>query len=122
MVRYSYQFSMKSFDAKSFGLGLLSGFVALFVLASGYHVFHPVQQRGYFMMNGGQGGMNTSRMAQRLGISEDELKQELASGKTMQQIAQEHGVTFGRNRQNSGSGADVRSASGSVSSVSSSTR
>jgi hypothetical protein len=50
-------------------------------------------------------------MAQRLGVTEDALRQELATGKTLQQIAQEHGVQFGDRR--TGSGSFVRSGSGS---------
>ncbi len=41
-----------------------------------------------------------SRMAERFGMTEADLQKEIATGKTMQQIAQEHGVQFGRGMQN----------------------
>lgn len=37
-------------------------------------------------------GPNQDMLAQKLGLTTDQLKSELASGKTLQQIAQEHGV------------------------------
>jgi hypothetical protein len=54
-------------------------------------------------------------MAQRLGITQDQLQQELNSGKTFQQIAQEHGVQMGAGGRgtNSGSGS-IRTSSGAL--------
>ncbi len=71
----------------SFFAGIASGFVVLLLIIGGMHLFFPAQSRGR--------GANLARMAQRMGITQDQLQQELNSGKTMQEIAQEHGVQFG---------------------------
>lgn len=54
-------------------------------------------------------GRNTSQMAERMGMTEAELQQELDAGKTMQQIATERGVAVrgpmsGSGRMMTGSG------------------
>lgn len=94
---------MKRFHPLSFGLGLASGLIVVVIVAAGFRALHPAST---FARNGTfQGGAgNISRMAQRMGMTQDELQKELDSGKTMQQIAQEHGVQFGgSSRRNGGS-------------------
>lgn len=102
----------------SFGLGVVSGMVVLGIAVGGLHLFSPRAQaglRGGFQQGQG-GGMNAAFMAQRMGISEADLQKELDSGKTMQQIATEHGVTFGRggNKPGTGSGAQRPTGSGAA--------
>lgn len=113
---------MNNFHLQSFGIGLGTGLVTLLLVAGGMHLVrgNAYSQGGNRMGqhqqdNGAGHAPNTARMAERLGISEDELKKELASGKTMQDIAKEHGVEMpmgGRNRM-MGSGA-MMGASGSM--------
>ena len=108
---------MQKFHPLSFFLGLVSGLVVLVLLVT-MHVFTPARSSSAFASGGGQ---NLSRMAQRFGMTQDALQKEIAAGKTLQQIAQEHGVQFGgrgRGGNNaslpSGSGAAGLSASGSL--------
>ncbi len=116
---------MKQFQLRSFVLGLVSGTLLVFLVSFGLRLTHSgasaaAAQQGQF---GGNRQMNTARMAQRLGITEAALQQELASGKTMQDIFAEHGVAFGRGPR-TGTGAvrtgSGRTLSGSVTSASSS--
>lgn len=117
----------KPFNLSSFVTGLVTGVLLLSIGIGGFRMLHPPSPT--FTRGSGNfpaGGQNTSRMAARLGITEDELNKELQSGKTMQQIAQEHGVTFGggggfgRNRSGTGAAASSLSTSGAVTSVASS--
>lgn len=105
---------MKQFHPLSFVLGIVSGALLLLIGVGTMHALHPAPANRFV----GGGAPNTARMAQRLGISEDELQKELQSGKTMQQIAQEHGVTFGagggggfRNGGSQGSGSGTQTVS-----------
>jgi len=113
---------MKNFHPTSFILGLVSGILILFLFVGGKHLLWPSTQTGTVtgreaFQQGGGAGANTSRMAQRLGMTEDELKKELASGKTFQEIAKEKGVTLGVGRGQTGSGtAFPGTSSGSISS------
>ncbi len=128
---------MKHFQPLSFALGLLSGFLILLILVKGWDLVHPSQNNGYFRANGnnqpfgsgqgGGGGFNISRMAERLGMTEADLQKELDSGKTFQEIAQERGVPlgggFGRRNgglQNGTGSALPASASGQIVSTTSS--
>lgn len=113
---------MRNFHLTSFILGIVSGILILFLFVGGKHLLWPSTQtgtptgRGTFQQGGGAGA-NISRMAQRLGMTEDELKKELASGKTIQDIAKEKGVTLGAGRGQTGSGAAFPgTSSGSISS------
>lgn len=110
---------MKQFHALSFAFGLVSGALLLLLFIGGARVLHPARAvvgSGQF----GARGAGSARMAQRLGISQDELQKELSSGKTMQQIMSEHGIdpsTFGNGGGfgRGGSGAVARSSmSGAV--------
>ena len=98
---------MKSIHPLSFLLGILSGFIVLILLVGGLHLL------GFGQSSGGANSPNLARMAQRFGITQSELQSELSGGKTIQQIAQEHGVQFGgrRNGSSAGTGA-IRSGSG----------
>ncbi len=108
---------MRGIHPKSFGLGVASGVVVLLLIAGGMHLLQP--RRGAFggPMGGGTfqqgGGPNLARMAERFGMTEDELRKEMESGKTMQQIATEHGVDmsagFGRGPRG-GSGTMMQSS------------
>src|SRR5438105_1912438 len=102
---------MKNFHPLSFGLGLASGLLILMLVFGGMRVFGRPAGGGTFA--GGNGGpRNITRMAQRLGMTEADLQKEIDGGKTMQEIAQEHGVTFTGRRQRSGSGAAAPTGSG----------
>lgn len=112
---------MRGIHPKSFGLGVASGVVVLLLIAGGMHLLQP--RRGGLGGPGGgtfqQGGApNLARMAQRFGMTEDELSKEIASGKTMQQIAIEHGVDmsagFGGRGPRDGSGAMLQSSAASA--------
>lgn len=99
---------MKQFHLFSFILGILSGILILFIFVGGKHLLWPSAQTDTITGQGTfQQGGNTSRMAQRLGMTEDELKKELASGKTFQEIAKEKGMDLpaGRGNRQTGSGA-----------------
>lgn len=115
----------------SFGLGIASGLLVLVIVSFSMRLLpgsSAVAAGGAFQRQ----GANTARMAQRMGITEAELQKELASGKTFQQIAEEHGVTLparggfqqggngGGNRPATGSGSPARTATGSITSSASS--
>ena len=113
---------MPKFHTQSFGLGFISGLVVLIIVIGGFRLVTGQRRTGF---GGGGGGMNIARMADRMGISEDALQKELDSGKTMQQIAEEHGVQFGGGRSGGGNRSSVSSTvtgsgSSSLSSLSSS--
>jgi hypothetical protein len=114
---------MKNFHPLSFVLGLASGFLILFLAISGLHALRPTQT-GFSAAGGafqqGSGAPNLARMAQRFGMTESELQKELASGKTIQQIAQERGVQFGGRKNGSGSLVGV-TATGAISNPQSTT-
>ncbi len=130
LIRYSHsrfiikcpfpRTSSMNFHLRSFVFGVASGLLILLIVVGGYRVLKPSSQTmqsstGTSEVQSGQGGLSTSRMAQRFGITEAELQQELASGKTMQQIASEHGVTYtGRRQTGSGSTLSLAHASGST--------
>ncbi len=114
---------MKNFQPLSFGLGLASGLVILLLIAGGMRLRHP-SSAGRFPTNGGawqqrqgggNGGPNISRMAERFGMTEEELRKELEGGKTMQDIAREKGVELpmarGGQPASTGSGTFVSSSS-----------
>ncbi|HVW66697.1 MAG TPA: hypothetical protein VHA78_03105 [Candidatus Peribacteraceae bacterium] len=93
----------------SFGLGVASGLVVLALFSGVNHLIHPVSAQGAYARGGGfgqNGTPNLARLSQRLGISQDQLQKELQSGKTIQQIMQENGTTFGGG-QRTGSGTNV---------------
>ncbi len=87
---------------------MVSGVAILLLFVGGKHLLWPSAQTDTIAERGTlQQGGNTSRMAQRLGMTEDELKKELASGKTFQEIAKEKGMDLpsGRGNRQTGSGA-----------------
>ncbi|HAI98810.1 TPA: hypothetical protein DCL30_04740 [Candidatus Peribacteria bacterium] len=93
---------MKKFQPVSFGIGVLSGALVLVLVIGGLRFFGPARPFPRTGMNGGtlqqrQGdgqGMNFSRMAQRLHMTEDELRAALGSGKTIRDISAERGIAF----------------------------
>lgn len=100
----------------SFGLGIASGLVIMLILVGGSRMLHPAPQnaRGGFGAGGPPNAQMLTRMATRLGMSEADLQKELDAGKTMQQIAQEHGVPMGGGfggRRGNGSGATASAPS-----------
>ncbi len=108
---------MKNFHPVSFVLGLASGVLVIILFVGAVRMVSPARQ--FTGGNGGigqgaNGGANLTRMAQRFGMTEEQLRTELDSGKTFQQIAAEHGVTFTGRRGNQNQGG--LSASGSVAS------
>ena len=115
---------MKSFHPLSFALGLGSGLLVLVLfvgtmrmMTGGQRGRLDAQNGGNFRQFGGNGGPNTARMAQRLGMTEAELQAEIDGGKTMQQIAQEHGVTFPMGGRMRGSASSAPSSAGATSSA-----
>jgi len=119
---------MKNFNLLSFVLGIASGALVLFLVVGGYRMVRPAnsatRMSGRTFQQGGNGGFNLSRMAQRLGMTEADLQAALSSGKTMQDIAKEKGVTLPAGRGSFGGNAPTASgstaASGAVLSPSSS--
>lgn len=114
---------MKTFHPLSFVLGLVSGLLILFVAVGGLKVLYPAGtggptgNRAAWQQRQGRGmGPNLSRMAEQLGMTEDELRTELQNGRNLRDIAAEKGVTlqFG-NRARSGSGSVLSSSGSSVS-------
>lgn len=109
---------MKTFHPLSFVLGIVSGFLVLFIAIGGLHFVRPAGQPNAPGNRGAQqrpgGGQNLSRIAEQLGMTEADLRKELTSGKNLRDIAAERGVTlqFG-NRGRGGSGS-VLSSSGSA--------
>lgn len=97
---------MKTFHPLSFVFGLISGMLVLLVYFGGTRLVQTPQSgvpsSGGFGRQG-TGAPNLTHMAERFGMTEDELRKELAGGKTLQQIAEERGVQFGRRRNGSGS-------------------
>lgn len=99
---------MKALHTSSFLLGLASGALILTLIFGGLRLLGAPSQSA---SQQGQGSsMSLDRMAERFGMTTSELQKELDSGKTIRDIAQEHGAQFGGRR--GGSGA-VLSASGS---------
>lgn len=112
---------MQNFSLKSFLLGLGSGAVIIVIVFAGMRMMRPgVRMNGQFQA-GGNRQMNTARMAERFGMTEDELNAELKAGKTMQDIAKEHGVdfAFGGRGPATGSGRVMTGSGNAVSSSSS---
>jgi hypothetical protein len=103
-----YTGNMKTFHPLSFGLGLVSGCLILFLAVSMFHIGAAPRVQGRFA---GNGGPNLERMAQRFGMTQDELQKEIDSGKTMQQIAAEHGVQFGGGFRQGQTSAAVQASS-----------
>ncbi len=101
---------MKNLHLFSVATGVVSGLILLFVWSASMHLFFPAQTviTSSASQQGTGTGPNLARMATRLGITQAALQKELDSGKTMQQIAAEYGVTFGGGRR-SGSGATTGS-------------
>ncbi len=104
---------MKKLHPMSFGLGFASGLVVLVVVVAAMHMMSPRGPRGFAGGFGG-GTQNVGRMAQRFGMTQDELQKELDSGKTIQQVATEHGVQFGGRGQNPSAAGNVNSGTGSA--------
>lgn len=122
---------MRRFHPLSFSLGLLSGLLVLVLFAGGMRLLQPAPSgfpgnRGARQQQG-TGGSNLSRMAERLGMTEQELQSALTSGKSLQDIAKERGVDLpaggfrGANRSagQTASGATASDGSRSPSSASS---
>ena len=124
---------MKNLHLFSVATGVISGVLLLFVWSVGMQFFFPAQTviTSSASQQGAGSGPNLARMATRLGITQAALQKELDSGKTMQQIAAEYGVTFGGGRrsgsgstatgsnvtQRAGSGASFRSRNSSATSL-----
>ena len=94
---------MKKIHLPSFGLGIVSGLLILLLVSGGMKLMNKTGD------GNGANGFGLARMAERLNISESDLQKELQSGKTFQQIAQEHGVQYGFGRGGGfGSGSSLR--------------
>jgi len=100
---------MKHFHLLSFLVGLCAGFVVLF-LYLGVSQFagspeEPIHQgRSEWQRERGPShrGPGPGRMAESLGMSEEELQEELSKGKTFWDIAEEKGIdieSFGRGQR-----------------------
>ncbi len=114
---------MKKFHPLSFGLGLASGFLVLLLVFGGVRLMRGNRAApggfgsGNFQRQGANRSANMATMAQRFGMTEVQLRAELDSGKTMQQIAAEHGVDFqfrgnGNAMQRTATGGTVSSSAG----------
>lgn len=105
---------MKAFHLPSFAAGAAGGLLILLLIAGGIRVIGGSSTSVVARPEGAQrAGRQGARMAERLGMSEEELRQELAAGKTMQQIAQERGGDMPTGGRRAGSG-DVLEGSGST--------
>jgi len=108
---------MKNFHLLSFALGIVSGFLVLFLVIGGYRLVRPARSGipasgpGAWQQQGGTGAPNIARMAQRFGMTEAELQKELDSGKTLQDIAKEKGVSLPVGRGSFGGNASTASGS-----------
>jgi hypothetical protein len=101
----------------SFGLGIASGVIVLLLVV---FTMRMVGGNRYGARNfGGNGGPNIARMAERFNMTEADLQKEIDSGKTMQEIAAEHGAQFGGGRGFGNASAGSSVSMSSVSSVSS---
>ena len=113
---------MKQSYILSFGIGVLSGFLVLWIVVGGYRWVFPSTSSattasattGTGRRAGGGTPANLASIAKQLNMTEADLQKELATGKNIRQIATEKGVqlSFG-NR--GGSGA-VRTGSGATAS------
>lgn len=117
---------MRNLHTKSFLLGIGSGIAIIVLLGAGMRLLHRTpstgfngnrqawQQRGGAQggqrgaMNGG--GMNLDAMAERLGMTPEELRKEMQSGKRPRDIAAERGIDWS---QPPGSSSAVSSSAGS---------
>lgn len=104
----------------SFGAGIAAGVVVVLVIAGGMHwaagsVTPSPGTVGQRQQGGFGGGQQTARMAERLGMTQEDLQKELDSGKTMLEISAEHGIELplGGGGRPSGSGVILR-GSGSM--------
>ena len=97
---------MKSFNLRSYIIGVITGIVIIFIIFGVKSLLSPSQDsfsEGGYRSEGIQfqrgGMMNEERlqsMADRLGITLEELKAEMDAGKTLPEIAEERGVEFMR--------------------------
>lgn len=94
---------MKNFHIPSLLLGVATGIIVLILFVSVSRVMGGTSSSG---TSASQSGRSLDRMAQRFGMTTADLQKELSAGKTIQQIAQEHNVSFG-GRPQSGSGANA---------------
>jgi len=89
---------MRQFHPVSFILGVATGLAMLMLFVGAFRLLGPSAEPGFPPMGGGnweqrQGGSpNIGRMADRLGMTEEELRTEMESGKTVQEIARERGI------------------------------
>lgn len=98
---------MKTIHPLSFIAGAVTGCLLLLIVNSAIHWMHPVRTNQFMQPDGNRAfqTQDPAAIAERLGMSEEDLQKELSSGKTMPEIMREHGMT--QNRRN-------RSASGST--------
>ena len=110
---------MKRLHLRSYFIGLSSGLLLLIIFWGAKAVFHPSQgqemrvrgdwqgDRAQFQQNGMWPGEvdpaeRLQRMAERFGLSIEELEAELDAGKSIQDIAAERGVELRGRRVGSG--------------------
>ncbi len=114
---------MKNFHPLSFGLGLGTGLIVLALFVGGLRM-----TAGNNRARAGFGGnfqqfqdnpQNVARMAQRFGMTEADLQKELDDGKSLRDIAQEHGVQFGARGAGQAGSAFAGGALGAASTASS---
>lgn len=110
---------MKQFHLLSFVIGILSGFFALWMIVGSYRwivsstssVASASVTTGGSRRQGNGAAPNLARFAQQLNMTEAALQKELATGKTIKQIATEKGVTLHFGNRGTGSGM-IRTGSG----------
>jgi len=91
---------MKTFHPSSFVYGLVSGAVILFLFGGVMRFLRPGTPTGPRGRTGQQQerrigmGQNMQKVAEQLGMTEDELRTALQSGKNLRDLAEERGVPF----------------------------
>lgn len=103
---------MKNFQWKSYVLGLVTGILLLLLIAGGMRLTAgsstgTARTSSFQRQRGLQGGMNLSAIATKLGMTQADLESALKSGKTLRQLAEEHGVDISTLRRNAGSGSPL---------------
>ncbi|MDD4287445.1 MAG: hypothetical protein PHO20_03460 [Candidatus Peribacteraceae bacterium] len=110
---------MKTFHPSSFVYGLISGAIILFLFGGVMRLLSPegpVGPRNRTDQQQGRRigmGQNMKGIAEQLGMTEDELRTELKSGKNLRDLAEERGIPFPLTRQKRPGSGSTLSTTGS---------
>jgi len=96
MTKYVFPTLMKQLHPLSFILGIVSGILILLLVAGGLRLVYPnssapARSGTQWTGQGAPQGQRLQRVADTLGMNVADLQKELDSGKTLQDIATEHG-------------------------------